>query len=124
VSRSTCLLDSFLGAPGSGKTLLGTHFLAAGARQGQRGLHFGFYETPIRLLDKARQVGLDLSTFSADGSLVLSYRCLFGILVRNAILNDEMRALAYYTENARDFPAQHAAQCFRESLAWLYANAT
>jgi aminoglycoside phosphotransferase (APT) family kinase protein len=35
-----------------------------------------------------------------------------------------MRALAYYTEHARDFPAQHAARRFSESLAWLRANAT
>lgn len=35
-----------------------------------------------------------------------------------------MRALAYYTENARSFPAQHAAQRFTESLVWLRANAT
>src|SRR5687768_14537328 len=49
-----------LGPPGSGKTLLGLHFLAAGAHLGQPGLHFGFYETPPQLRTKAEQLGLDL----------------------------------------------------------------
>jgi circadian clock protein KaiC len=71
LSSSTTMI---LGAPGSGKTLLGTHFLAAGARQGQPGLHFGFYETPTRLLDKAQQVGLDLSSFNADGLLEIIWQ--------------------------------------------------
>jgi circadian clock protein KaiC len=71
LSSSTTMI---LGAPGSGKTLLGTHFLAAGARQGQAGLHFGFYETPTRLLDKAQQVGLDLSSFNADGLLEIVWQ--------------------------------------------------
>src|SRR5262249_51616154 len=35
-----------LGSPGSGKTLLGLHFLMAGVRAGEHTLHFGFYETP------------------------------------------------------------------------------
>jgi circadian clock protein KaiC len=38
------------GAPGTGKTLLGLHFLAEGARVGEPGLYFGFYETPSRLI--------------------------------------------------------------------------
>jgi len=71
LSNSTTMI---LGAPGSGKTLLGTHFLAAGAQQGQPGLHFGFYETPTRLLDKAQQVGLDLTSFNADGLLEIVWQ--------------------------------------------------
>ena len=42
------------GASGSGKTLLGTSFLVEGARRGQRGLYFGFFETPR---GAGRQVG-------------------------------------------------------------------
>ena len=30
-----------------------------------------------------------------------------------------MRAIAYYTETGRNFPAQHSAQRFREALAGL-----
>lgn len=49
-----------LGASGTGKTLLGLHFLAAGARAGERGQHFGFAETPARLIAVADRLGLDL----------------------------------------------------------------
>jgi circadian clock protein KaiC len=50
-----------MGAPGSGKTLLGLHFLVEGARQDQRGLYVGFGETPAELVEKADQVGFGLS---------------------------------------------------------------
>jgi len=48
-----------LGASGSGKTTLGLHYIA-GTPKGERALWFGFYETPARLLEKARQLGLPL----------------------------------------------------------------
>jgi circadian clock protein KaiC len=57
-ARSCTML---LGTPGSGKTLLGLHFLAAGARQGEPGLYIGFDEPPEWLLPKADAVGLDFS---------------------------------------------------------------
>jgi len=50
-----------LGPPGSGKTLLGLHFLAEGARKGERGLYFGLNETPASLIDAGDQIGLKLS---------------------------------------------------------------
>jgi circadian clock protein KaiC len=49
-----------LGAPGSGKTLLGLKYLDAGVRAGERALYFGFYESPARLLAKAARVGMAL----------------------------------------------------------------
>ena len=58
LSGSTTML---FGSPGSGKTVLGLHFLAAGARQEQPGLYFGFYETPARVAGKADDLGLDFS---------------------------------------------------------------
>jgi circadian clock protein KaiC len=70
-SSSTTMVQ---GPPGSGKTLLGLHFLAAGARAGEAGLHFGFYETPTRLIDKAAQVGLEVSSFAADGRLEIVWQ--------------------------------------------------
>ena len=70
-SSSTTMVQ---GPPGSGKTLLGLHFLAEGARAGEAGLHFGFYETPTRLIDKAAQVGLDVSSFAADGRLEIVWQ--------------------------------------------------
>jgi circadian clock protein KaiC len=49
-----------LGASGTGKTMLGTHFLA-GLSAAEPGLHFGFYEMPARLLQDAAAAGLDLA---------------------------------------------------------------
>jgi circadian clock protein KaiC len=51
---------TLLGAPGSGKTVLGTSFLVAGAEAGERGLYFGFFETPDRLVAKLDALGLPL----------------------------------------------------------------
>lgn len=56
-----------IGAPGAGKTVTGLHFIAEGARRGERGLIVGFHETPARLISKARSLGLDLS--AGDGGL-------------------------------------------------------
>jgi circadian clock protein KaiC len=53
-----------LGFSGSGKTLLGLHFLDAGAQKQEPGLYFGFYESPERLLEAAQHVGL--SSFRAN----------------------------------------------------------
>jgi circadian clock protein KaiC len=46
------------GSSGSGKTLLGLHFLDAGARNGESCLYFGFFERPDILRAKARRLGL------------------------------------------------------------------
>ncbi len=62
------------GSPGCGKTLLGLHFLAQGASQGEPGLYFGFMETSPRLLMKAAGVGLDLRPWVDSGRLVLETR--------------------------------------------------
>ena len=56
-----------LGFTGSGKTTLGLQFLDAGARAGEPGLYFGFYESPSRLFLGARQVGLDLEKHEKAG---------------------------------------------------------
>lgn len=60
---------ALLGPPGSGKTVLGLHFLAAGARQGERGLYFGLNEPPAVLLDAGDQVGLALTPAVAAGQI-------------------------------------------------------
>lgn len=68
---STTLL---LGSPGAGKTLLGLHFLAEGARRGEPGLYFGFAENGQALLRKGRGIGLDLEPFVGGGLLRLETR--------------------------------------------------
>ncbi len=62
-----------LGTPGSGKTILGLHFLAAGARLGEPALYFGLYETPDRLIAKADRVGLDFSAKKAAGQIEVEW---------------------------------------------------
>lgn len=62
------------GTPGSGKTILGLHFLAEGARRGERSHHFAFYDSPERVLAQARGVGLTLEPLLERGTLELSYR--------------------------------------------------
>ncbi|WPB78878.1 ATPase domain-containing protein [Archangium violaceum] len=65
---------ALIGAPGTGKTLLGLSFLVEGARQGQHGTYFGFYEPPPRLIEKAEDVGLPLHRYVKDGSIELVWQ--------------------------------------------------
>ncbi|MDY7225101.1 ATPase domain-containing protein [Hyalangium rubrum] len=72
LSGSTTML---LGSPGTGKTLLGLHFLLQGAREGQPGVYFGFYETPPRLMEKAQGVGMgDLEKYVAKGLIEIQWQ--------------------------------------------------
>ena len=63
-----------LGPAGSGKTLLGLHFLAEGARRGEPGLYFGFYESPDRLVAKAEATGAPLRQMVEAGTLELCWQ--------------------------------------------------
>ncbi|SEM21642.1 circadian clock protein KaiC [Stigmatella aurantiaca] len=63
-----------LGPPGSGKTLLGMHFLAEGARKGDRGHYFAFYDAPRRMLAQTASVGLELAPLIDQGLLEVSFR--------------------------------------------------
>jgi len=71
LSGSTTAL---LGAPGTGKTILGLTFLIEGAKRGQRGVYFGFYEPPPRLVEKAAKVGLDLQRWVDKGLIELVWQ--------------------------------------------------
>jgi circadian clock protein KaiC len=59
------------GDPGSGKTILGLQFLAAGAARGEPGVLLGFHESSEQLLAKATQHGIDLGAAVRDGTVVL-----------------------------------------------------
>lgn len=71
LSGSTTLI---LGAPGTGKTVLGLHYLAEGARRGEPGVYFGFYETPPRLMEKADSLGIDLRKSLDAGRLEIQWQ--------------------------------------------------
>jgi circadian clock protein KaiC len=58
-----------LGFTGSGKTMFSLHFLEAGARRGEPGLYFGFYESPERLAESAHNVQLPLRSRVAAGEI-------------------------------------------------------
>ena len=63
-----------LGAPGCGKTLLGLAFLAAGARAGEPGLYFGFFESPDDLRRKADAIGLGLTDHVKSGLVEMTWQ--------------------------------------------------
>lgn len=60
------------GGTGTGKTLLGLHFLVEGARRGERGVLFTLEETPDQLRDIARGFGWDLPALEAQGLLTIT----------------------------------------------------
>jgi circadian clock protein KaiC len=62
-----------LGSPGSGKTVLGLSFLAAGAREKEPCLYFGFFETQTELVGKADGVGSNLSAHIKSGLVELEW---------------------------------------------------
>ena len=65
---------ALLGAHGSGKTMLGLHFLNEGASRGEKTLYFGFYETPPRLVAKAAQIGLNIEQHIKDDLINIVWR--------------------------------------------------
>lgn len=65
---------ALLGAPGAGKTMLGLSFLVEGARHGQKGVYFGFYEPPPRLIEKAGQIGTPLEKYVNEGLIELIWQ--------------------------------------------------
>jgi circadian clock protein KaiC len=59
------------GTPGMGKTLLGLHFLMAGAGAGEPGLFTGFTENAVQVRHKALTFGMDVVAAEAAGTLEL-----------------------------------------------------
>ena len=60
-----------LGASGTGKTMLGLHFLAQGFARKEPSLYFGFFEAPARLLGKGDALGLQLTAHEGNGFEVI-----------------------------------------------------
>lgn len=63
-----------LGPSGVGKTTLGLQFLVEGARRGEPGMHFGFFEQPRALLEKSARIRLGLEEVHAEGLVSLHWR--------------------------------------------------
>ncbi len=58
-----------IGPSGTGKTLLGSSFLATGLSQDERALYVGLREGPARLIQQADAIGMNLSHSLARGAL-------------------------------------------------------
>jgi circadian clock protein KaiC len=63
-----------LGSSGTGRTILGLHFLAAGFAKREPALYFGFFESPPRLLQKGDQLGLELTKNAEKGLLEIVWQ--------------------------------------------------
>jgi circadian clock protein KaiC len=70
-----------LGSSGTGKTILGMHFLSEGARRKEPGLYFGFFESPARFLKKADLLGLQLSKYAKNGLLDIIWQPTGGTIM-------------------------------------------
>lgn len=62
-----------LGPSGAGKTTLGLHYVAATPKR-ERAVVFGFYETPVRLLEKASSLNVPLKSRVARGEIELVWQ--------------------------------------------------
>ena len=71
---TTATTTLLCGSPGTGKTLLGLHYLLAGIAAGEEGLLVTVHESEAQLADKARAFGLDLEDAFASGRLRLIRR--------------------------------------------------
>lgn len=67
--------DSMLaaGSSGTGKSVLGSHFIAEGLRQGEPGIVAIFEEIPSEYVERAARFGIDLDTAQKDGTLKILY---------------------------------------------------
>jgi circadian clock protein KaiC len=67
--------DSVLlaGPSGSGKSVLGTQFIAEGLRQGEPGIVAVFEEIPAEYIERAAKFGIDFDTPQKEGKLKVIY---------------------------------------------------
>ncbi len=74
-------VTNLLGSPGVGKTSMGLHFIDHGLRNGEPCLIVGFFESPQRLIEKARRIGLDLASPHASGQLEIMWQLPLEVLL-------------------------------------------
>jgi circadian clock protein KaiC len=81
-----------LGSSGTGRTILGLHFLAAGFAKREPGLYFGFFESPPRLLKKGDQLGLQLTSNAGKGLFEIVWQPA-GELIMDALAERMLEAV-------------------------------
>ncbi|RZA06196.1 MAG: circadian clock protein KaiC [Proteobacteria bacterium] len=67
-------MTTLIGAPGTGKTSLGLSFLLEGARRGEAGVYFGFYESAEELIEKAETIGIPVREFVDNGLIEIQWQ--------------------------------------------------
>jgi len=74
-------VTNLLGRHGVGKTSMGLHFIHEGLRQNENVLVVGFYESPARMLEKARKLGIDLSRYIDNKQLEIMWHLPLEVLI-------------------------------------------
>lgn len=62
------------GPTGAGKTIIGLHFVAEGAKLGEAGLYVGLQENPVQLVRTTKNFRWDFDPFAKDGGVEIMYR--------------------------------------------------
>lgn len=81
------------GGTGTGKTLIGLHFLLEGARRGEPGILLTLEETPAQIRAVAKSFGWDLVPLEAQGLLLISYTSPVE-LVTDRFLDEALKRIA------------------------------
>lgn len=126
--------DSILiaGPAGTGKTMLSTQFIAAGAAAGETSVIAVFEEQPDRYLGRARSVGVDLAKLVENGAVRILYLRPVDLSVDEALhailaLVKEIRAQRVVIDSLSGFElavAPSFREDFRESLYRTIATLT
>lgn len=74
-------ITSLIGAGGTGKSVLALNFLVCGAKHGEPGLFFSFYEKPERLIEKVERLGIPARQAVEKGTLFVLWQPPLEILV-------------------------------------------
>jgi circadian clock protein KaiC len=84
--RGTTVLIS--GTPGSGKSSLASHYVAAACARGERVLTFTYEESPEQIVRNMRSIGLDLERWTDEGRLrVIAARpSMYGLEMHLAVM--------------------------------------
>lgn len=81
------------GGTGTGKTLVGLHFLLEGTRRGEPGILLTMEETPAQVRAVARGFGLNVAPLEAEGRLVIHYTSPVELLT-DRFLDEALRLIA------------------------------